>query len=153
MYRSVVVWVTLLLVGPVVLPAQTANTANSGDSRLRQIQQFFKKHACPVESLAHEFLAASDRHGLDWRLLPSLAFIESRGKTGSDNNLFGWGRVKFASLTEAIHSVAKSLSESHPYRGKTTSEKLKIFNPLSGFLERVHDVMGQIGDAPADAKK
>lgn len=149
MYRSVAVAGTLLLGMSAGLPAQPPKTDVQGDERLRQIQQFFKRHACPVESFAHEFLAAADRYGLDWRLLPSLAFIESRGgHTGQGNNVFGWGRVRFESVTDAIHSVARDLTQSRLYQGKTLDEKLKTFNPITGFIDHVHRIMGQIGTAP-----
>ena len=49
------------------------------DDRLTQLRQFFRQKGAPVEHLAEEFLAAADRHSLDWRLLPSLAIIETAG--------------------------------------------------------------------------
>src|SRR5690242_3443616 len=75
------------------------------DARFHCIRRFFQRYQCPAEQVAETFLEASDRYHLDWRLLPSLSFVESTGgKLARNNNLFGWGsgRAAFDSVTAGI---------------------------------------------------
>ena len=60
-------------------------------------------------------------YALDWRLLPSLSFVESSGgKAARNNNLFGWdsGRAAFSSAAAGIRAVASSLSEFRAVQGQ-----------------------------------
>src|ERR1044072_553396 len=83
------------------------------DPRFRKLQSFFSKSDCPAEYYVEAFLAAADRHDLDWRLLPSLSFIESTGgKFTRNNNLFGWGEKRFDTPTAGIHAVGYRLANS-----------------------------------------
>lgn len=145
MYRPLGVLLFMVFALPAQMPT---------DNRLQQIQEFLRQKGAPVEHLAEEFLRAADEHKLDWRLLPALAIIESAGgRVGKGNNLFGWGRVHFPSFSDSIHSVARALTEGR-YRDKPLNEKLRIFNPASGFIDRVHRTMRQLGVAPpVDAKE
>jgi len=84
---------------------------------------------------------------LDWRLLPSLSYVESTGgKTARDNNFFGWdsGRAKFSSPVAAIRAVAERLSRGERYHDKTLDQKLAIYNPISGYARKVKSVMRRI---------
>src|SRR4051812_33310029 len=61
------------------------------DPRFEKLKAFFRKANCPAQYYASVFLDAADRYDLDWRLLPSLSFIESTGgKLAKKNNFFGW---------------------------------------------------------------
>ena len=65
------------------------------DPRLNFLRAFFKQGNCPAAELSPVFLEAADRYALDWRLLPSLSFVEtSGGKAARNNNLFGWDLVR-----------------------------------------------------------
>src|SRR4051812_1039887 len=84
------------------------------DLREAVLRRFFKDNKCPAERFAGIFVAEADAHGLDWRLLPSLAFVETgAGKQARGNNLFGWanGKTRFTSISDAIHEVAAGLAE------------------------------------------
>ena len=77
------------------------------DPRLQTLKEFFTD--CPAAEFAHVFLDAADEYNLDWRLLPSISFVESTGgKAAKNNNLFGWdaGRAEFSSLSAGIQKVA-----------------------------------------------
>ena len=68
------------------------------DPRLETLRTFFRNADCPAEKYAAAFLEAADYNELDWRLLPSLSYVESTGgKAARYNNLFGWdsGRAHF----------------------------------------------------------
>ena len=59
--------------------------------RLARLQAFFGKSDCPAKAYSDEFLTTADRYDLDWRLLPSISYVESTGgKSARNNNLFGW---------------------------------------------------------------
>src|SRR5260370_42391339 len=76
---------------------------NKNDPRLTALQRFFRKGDCPAERLSDVFLFEADAHNLDWRLLPSLAVVESGGgKAYRGNNLFGWanGNAFFSTISE-----------------------------------------------------
>src|SRR5262249_43070372 len=69
----------------------------SNDPRLGVLRKFFHQADCPAERFAHIFLEAADLYHLDWRLLPSLSWVESTGgKSAHNNNMFGWnsGRTR-----------------------------------------------------------
>ncbi len=116
----------------------------TSDSRLQAIQTYFRVNDCPVENLSQVFLYESDTHGLDWRLLPSLAIIESSGgKAYRGNNLFGWDRGdrRFDSLSAGIHVVASRLADSELYKEKDLDELLSTYNSHAGYPSRVKAVM------------
>ncbi len=118
------------------------------DPRLALLKKFFSDNECPVKDLSVDFLVAADRNGLDWRLLPSIAFIESTaGKAYQNNNIFGWdnGDVRFASIKDGIHSVGEELANSRFYRGKTLDQKLRTYNRFAHYPGSVKSVMAQIG--------
>jgi hypothetical protein len=121
------------------------------DPRLENLRKFFQKGGCPAQHLAEVFLEAADAYELDWRLLPSLSFIETTGgKTARNNNLFGWdsGRAKFESVSAGIHTVGYRLANSEVYRGKKLETMLAIYNPNPDYGRAVKAVMRSI--APAE---
>jgi hypothetical protein len=94
---------------------------------------------------------AADRHQLDWRLLPSIALVESGGgKVAPNNNVFGWNsaRHKFPSIQAGIHSVAERLANAPHYRGKSLEDKLKTYNPRPEYRLTVQRVMNQLATQP-----
>ncbi|HUQ90319.1 MAG TPA: helix-turn-helix transcriptional regulator [Bryobacteraceae bacterium] len=119
------------------------------DPRYRALFNFFQKHKCPIQHLAKDFISAADRNGLDWRLLPSIVFLESSGgKYLTGKNLMGWGSGKstFQNERQGIHHVAERLSKSPLYAGKDTTAKLKIYNPArKDYPVRVFEIMEQLG--------
>lgn len=117
------------------------------DVRIGLLRHFLKEKHSPAATYAETFILEADAHGLDWRLLPSLAFVESGGgKNCRKNNLFGWdnGASKFASVTAAIHEVATALAEARPYKGKSTQGKLEAYNESPDYKSLVTSVMRRI---------
>ena len=147
--------------GLTVVPAAVTQTDNrtpqvqtdpSDDPRLNALRKFFLKLHCPLASAAELFVAEADSHDLDWRLLPSLAVIETGGgRIASGNNIFGWnnGHASFPTLGAAIHQVAKTLANGSAYKNKSLLALLRTYNPVKGYAERVHLMMTQI--APLSA--
>ncbi len=121
------------------------------DSRFQRIKAFFLKRDCPMEKYAAELVAAADTNGLDWRLLPSLALVESSGgKVYMNNNVFGWDscKRKFPSVQAGIHVVAERLANSPYYRGKSLEGKLQAYNGNPKYVATVKRVMSQLTAEP-----
>lgn len=121
------------------------------DSRFQRIKAFFKRRSCPMERYAADFLTAADVHKLDWRLLPSLALVESSGgKVYMNNNVFGWDscKQKFPSIQAGIHTVAERLANSPYYKGRTLDGKLRAYNQNPRYAATVKRVMSQLATEP-----
>lgn len=117
------------------------------DTRLKQLQKFFRRAGCPAQKYSQVFLEAADAYELDWRLLPSISFVESTGgKAAPNNNFFGWdsGRAQFSSPVEGIQSVGYRLSHSELYRDKDVDGILAVYNPNADYAAKVKSVMRRI---------
>jgi hypothetical protein len=144
--------------GIVSVPATVHNATRQSqapeyriDPRLKSLQKFFQRGAYPVGQFSADFLEAADHNNLDWRLLPSLAVIESSGgKNFKNNNVFGWnnGEAVFPSVKAGIHSVADRLANSKHYRDKDLQAMLETYNPNAEYSVAVKSVMRRI--APSD---
>jgi len=123
---------------------------NNTDPRLIRVKQFFLDRDCPAHVYAEDFISAADQHNLDWRLLPSLSFIESGGgKEAHNNNMFGWDNCKqrFRSSREGIYRVAARLGTSRIYRNKSLDQMLRYYNPRREYSLAVKAVMNNLGPA------
>ena len=121
------------------------------DPRLETLRTFFRNADCPAVEYAAAFLEAADFNELDWRLLPSLSYVESTGgKSARHNNLFGWdsGRAEFPSPVAGIHAVGYRLSHSDLYKDKELDELLATYNPNLEYAQKVKSVMRRI--APSE---
>lgn len=121
------------------------------DPRLETLRKFFRAFECPAEKYASAFLEAADRNELDWRLLPSLSFVESTGgKSSTNNNMFGWdsGKAHFPSPIAGIHAVGYQLSHSSLYKHKKLDKLLSTYNPNVEYGQKVKSVMQRI--APSE---
>lgn len=117
------------------------------DPRFEVLRRFFEKAGCPAKAYSHVFLEAADHYHLDWRLLPSISFVESTGgKAAPNNNMFGWdsGKAHFASPTVGIHTVGYNLSHASQYRRKNLDQLLATYNPNSDYAQKVKSVMRRI---------
>jgi hypothetical protein len=128
-------------------PAQQPAAEYRKDPRFEVLRAFFEKSDCPAQHYTADFLEAADRYELDWRLLPSLSFVESTGgKMARNNNLFGWdsGRTQFASPSEGIYQVGYRLAYSDLYRDKDLDGLLATYNPDVEYAPKVKYVMRSI---------
>ena len=117
------------------------------DPRLALLDRFFEATDAPARAYTHVFLSEADAHDLDWRLLPSLSFVETTGgKSARNNNLFGWdcGRAEFSSVSEGIRTVAYYLANSARYKDKELDEMLLAYNPNPEYSRIVKSVMDRI---------
>lgn len=119
----------------------------SADPRTLRLKKFLASLHCPVTNLSEEFVHAADDNQLDWRLLPSIAVIESGGgKAYKNNNIFGWnnGSELFPTIRAGLNEVAYKLGRSPLYRHRDSLAKLKVYNPDQTYANTVMDVMNRI---------
>lgn len=124
------------------------NVQRSYDQRIMLLKQFFSERACPIHQYAEDFIFAADANDLDWRLLPSIAFVESGGgKAYKNNNVFGWDNAgkRFASIRAGIYKVADRMKNSRLYRDKDTHGILRTYNEDKAYSAKVLRVMSRIG--------
>lgn len=126
--------------------------AQNLDDRASRLEEYLCAYRSPVAHLASVFVDIADQRGLDWRLLPALAIVESgAGKQMRHNNLFGWasGRKKFATPTAAITTVGDALSTAAWYRSKTFAAAMRTYNPANRrYAEKVRRTMLTIDQSP-----
>ncbi len=80
--------------------------------KVQQIQQLYARYGYPpLYHYARVLVEASDRYGLDYRLMPAISIIESSGGRYlfRPYNPFGWGNIGFNSFEDAIYYVAYRL--------------------------------------------
>jgi hypothetical protein len=131
------------------LKRYTVATAKPGkpDSRPIRLRNFLARLHCPIVDMAEDFIHAADDNHLDWRLLPSIAVIESSGgKAYKKNNIFGWdqGEASFPTIRAGLNEVAYKLGRAPLYRHQDSLGKLLMYNPNDDYADRVLAVMKQI---------
>ncbi len=134
---------------------QAVEHRQTEDSRLARLQSYLEVNDCPLNKLAADFIEAADREDLDWRLLPSIAMIESSGgKFYTNNNVFGWDscRERFPSVKAGIHIVADRLANWTIYKDKDLDTVLRTYNPeRRDYPRKVKAVMEMIGSTEVAA--
>lgn len=112
------------------------------DTRAAKIDAYFAQWDLPMSGYGAAMVAAADSYGLDWRLLPALAKLETTGgkhlcqNPKGKNNPFGYGScaIGFESFEQSFYTVAKTLSgngknTSHLYKDKSIEQILEVYNP------------------------
>ena len=104
------------------------------DVRPALVDRFLEKYSSPMAGTGAEFVAAADKHGIDWRLLPAIAFQESNlGKKipKGSYNPFGWAiyegkssGVYFESWASSIGAVAAKIKKDYINNGFDTPETI-----------------------------
>lgn len=94
----------------------TAEVKIEEDNRVETLRAYLESKNSPLSDFAETFVEVADEYGLDYRLLPAIAGIESNfGRVQLENsyNPFGWGGgyAYFASFDEAIRTVGFELYE------------------------------------------
>ncbi|OGE38229.1 hypothetical protein A3B45_01060 [Candidatus Daviesbacteria bacterium RIFCSPLOWO2_01_FULL_39_12] len=96
------------------------------DKKALILAKYLEKYNSPLQYHAQDFVDAADANGLDWKLLPSIAGVESTfGKhIPGGYNAWGWGvygnqALGFRSWKEGIFIISKGLKENYVNRGLT----------------------------------
>lgn len=102
------------------------------DPRTMALRAYLEKRNSPLKDNAHDFIEAADMYGVDWKLVPAIAGVESGfGKHTPGNaykpsyNGWGWGvygnqALYFPSWKDAIHTVTRGLKTGYIDKGLTT---------------------------------
>ena len=91
------------------------------DNRAMVLEKFLQKYDSPLASYAADFVESADRYNLDWRLVASIAGLESGfGKRIPYNSYNGWGWgiyggkvTRFLSWEEGIETISRGLRENY----------------------------------------
>ncbi|MGH9674637.1 MAG: hypothetical protein ACRD44_15770 [Bryobacteraceae bacterium] len=140
--------IALVLIFSDGIAPESARDDYSDDPRIHRLRSLFEKTKAPAKEYAVEFLLAADHHDLDWRLLPSIAMVETgAGKYAHNNNILGWGngRIDFPSEEAGIHRVAERLANSKLYRDKDLSGILRTYNSGQQYPRAIRTFMNSLG--------
>lgn len=107
-------------------PASVQIEAKKLDRKAEILAQYLAKHDSPLEYHAQDLIDAANFFGLDWKILPAIAGVESTfGKNIPGGfNAWGWGvygnqAIYFNSWREGIFTIAKGLRENYLNKGLT----------------------------------
>lgn len=96
------------------------------DPRAKILADYLASYNSPLQYHAQDFIDASDTYGVDWKLVPSIAGVESTfGKfIPGGYNAWGWGvygtqAIYFKSWRDGIFTVTKGLKEGYISKGLT----------------------------------
>ena len=88
------------------------------DIRVTALQNIFTKYNSPLFPYAKAYVVLADKYGVDWKLLPSIAGLESSfGKAllSGTHNAYGWGggTIYFKSWEDGIEIINKAIKENY----------------------------------------
>jgi hypothetical protein len=101
------------------------------DTRRLALLTYFRACSCPAAKWASTFIREADRNELDWRLVASIAMVESTGgKHYKNRNILGWGSAvqRFPSEQVGIQYVSSRLHSSPLYTRKSLNQMLLTYN-------------------------
>ncbi len=126
------------------------------DNRAQILRGFLLEYDSPLAIYAQDFIANADKYSLDWRLVASIAGLESTfGKNIPYNSYNGWGWgvygdnvIRFNSWSEGIETISQGLRErylkdkpeSDPYFiGPTYAASSTWAQRVSYFMEKMEE--------------
>lgn len=91
------------------------------DNRAEILRSYLEQYDSPLAPYSQDFIDSADRYNLDWRLVASIAGLESSfGKHIPFNSYNGWGWgvygtnvIRFNSWDEGIETISKGLRENY----------------------------------------
>ncbi len=99
------------------------------DTRIAKLHGFLEFYNSPLTDYASVFIKAADKYGIDWKLVPAIAGVESTfGKAIPYNsyNAYGWagGEYYFASWEDSVEIVSRALRANYYNRGLDSVAKI-----------------------------
>ncbi|MBI3954671.1 glucosaminidase domain-containing protein [Candidatus Collierbacteria bacterium] len=107
------------------------------DIRAVKLKKYLTQKKSELAMFSLNFIEVADKWGLDWRLLPAIAGVESnfgRQIPYGSFNAYGWanGRYRFKSWEDSIEHVSRVIAIKYLGRGLNTPEKMQpIYAPPS----------------------
>lgn len=126
--------------------------AEKQDMRVVALENTLNKYNSPLAPYAHVYVSEADKNGVDWRLLPSIAGLESTfGKRYIEGtyNVYGWGsgEIYFDSWEDGIATINASLKTRYIDRGATDVWKIgPIYAESPTWAVRVNFFMEKIDE-------
>lgn len=104
------------------------------DNRSKILRNYLAKYNSPLQDSADDFVKAADANQVDWKLVPSIAGVESTfgkhipgGYTPGSSSYNGWGwgvygdqALAFKSWNDAIFTITSALKTKYIDRGLIT---------------------------------
>ena len=112
----------------VFMSKEQLDKLNEDKLKAQKIELFFRvnRNNAPLADYAEKFVEVANKYGLDYRLLPAIATVESGG--GKSNfrsyNAWGWGNKSFSSFEEGIEVVGRGLKTGYIDKGRDTVEEI-----------------------------
>lgn len=107
-------------------PTLTEVSYKQLDERAKILSDYLASYSSPLQYHAQDFIDAANEYGLDWRLVISIAGVESTFGKQIPGGFNGWGwgvygsqAIYFSSWREGIFTVSKGLKEDYISRGLT----------------------------------
>jgi hypothetical protein len=102
--------------------------------KVKSVQAFLSRRGSPLAAKAEYIVKSAEIFGIDYRLVPEISIVESRGgkKTYRKLNAWGWGGSKgytFASWEDGIYTVSKGLSRYYASGAITPMAIAPRYNP------------------------
>lgn len=111
---------------------EVKGVAVAKDARFEIIRQYLHEYSSPLEPFTQNIIDASEKYGVDYRLLVAIAQQESnlcKKIPGDSFNCWGWGihskgTLHFPDYPTAIDTVSQGIKESYIDKGLDTPEKI-----------------------------
>ncbi len=122
------------------------------DTRTRAVRNVFEKYNSPLVDQASFFVKYADEYEVDWKLLPSIAGLEStfgRFLMPGSYNAYGWGggHIYFESWEDGIKTINKAIRENYINRGATDVWSIgPIYAESKTWSVRVNSFMQEINE-------
>ena len=122
------------------------------DLRVQALKNVFAKYNSPLVESAEFYVKRADEHGIDWKLLPAIAGLEStfgNRMIDATHNAYGWGsgKIYFESWDDGINTILGSLRTRYIDRGATTVYEIgSIYAESPTWAVRVEYFMNEIAE-------
>lgn len=133
------------------LTFQVKNLKKPEDVRVQALENVLEKYHSPLKPYAKTYVTMADKYGVDWKLLPSIAGLEStfgRAMIDSTHNAYGWGSgtIYFASWEDGIETINKTLKSNYMDKWGATNvwEIGPIYAESPTWAVRVNGFMNEI---------
>ena len=135
----------------VFMSKEQLDKLNEDKLKAQKIELCFRvnRNNAPLADYAEKVVEVANKYGLDYRLLPAIATVESSG--GKNNfrkyNAWGWGNKSFGSFEEGIETVGKGLKTGYIDKGRDTVEEIApIYCPpnYKNWTRSVNQFMNEI---------
>lgn len=117
----------------------SAKPVHALDERVLKLTHFLKQRNSSLAPYAQTFVTEADNNGLDYKLVPAIAGVEStfgRNHPEGTYNVYGWGGglIYFNSFEDGIAKISQGLKKGYLDKGaKSVAAISYIYCPPSHF--------------------